>query len=321
MSDEIKEWQHTIDEIDALYSGLELRSLSLPVFSLAPLGIYIWALIKFEICLFLDFICLIPMNLVILVRNFFPGRWKHRSFSGRYFRRIFRWISNGEIPIVAFVAIRSLTGSLLRNHFRRRLGTLRRRILLEHRLAEVERTNLVDGLDKLLLRWPAWKLPQILLNYALPLLSPAVGIYQIYVPGTPGPWSKFLIMFSLAYALGFLASAFMIKRGLMLGGEGRSAYFPGFIEGSGAYAKERQILEVTGIVEKEFPLGFALSLLLVVLGILQTLAMYDTGFYQALAGEAALSKGYYLVSSMSGSVLLVLIGVCSIVRRKTLGRS
>ncbi len=122
------------------------------------------------------------------------------------------------------------------------------------------------------------------------LLSPVVGLYQLYVPGTPGPWPRFLVVLSLGYALFFLASAFMIKRGLMLGGEGRSAYFPGFLEGPGAYAKERQILEVTGIAEKEFPLGFALSLLLVPVGFLQALALYDTGVYQAMVGEAAVRR-------------------------------
>ena len=107
----------------------------------------------------------------------------------------------------------------------------------------------------------------------------------------------------------------------MLGGEGRSAYFPGFLEGPGAYAKERQILEITGIAEKEFPLGFALSLLLVPVGFLQALAMYDTGVYQALAGEAAFSKGAYLAQSMSGVVLIALLGAFAVARRKRLGRS
>jgi hypothetical protein len=320
MSDAIKEWHGAIHEIATTYSEVDRRSLSIPGFSLAPLGIYLWSLVKFALCFWLDLFLFVPVNLIILVRNIFPGRWRHRSFSGRYIKVLIQWIRNGEVPIVAIVAIRSMTSALLGSHFRNRLNTIRHRVMLEGSLPEEEQAKLVSAIDKMLLQWPAWTPWQLIFTYGLPLLSPVGSFYQLVFPGAPGVWTKFLVVLSLGYALAFLASAFMIKRGLMLGGAGRSAYFPGLIEGRGAYAVEEQILAKFGLAVKEFPLGFLLSLILVPVSYVQALITYETGLYTHLAGEAAFSKGAYIAQSGAGPVLIALLGAIAVSRCKRLGR-
>jgi hypothetical protein len=314
------EWEGAIHEIAATYSEVERRSLSIPGFSLAPLGIYFWASVKFVLLLYLDLFLFIPLNLVILMRNIFPGKWRYRSFSGHRIKLLIEWFRNGEVPIVAIVATRSLTYALLGNHFRNRLGLIRRRIMLECGLPEREQVKLISAIDKVLLQWPARTFWQGIFTYGLPLLSPLSAFYQLVFPGAPGVWTRLLVIVSLTYALAFLASAFIIKRGLMLGGVGRLAYFPGLLEGRGAYAAEKQILAKFGLAAREFPLGFVLSLILVPVSYLQALIMYETGLYAELAGKAAFSKAAYLAQSMSGAVLIALVGAIAVARRDRLGR-
>jgi hypothetical protein len=286
-----------------------------------PIVIDFWATIKFTLWFYLDLLIFIPMNLVIFIRNLFPGHWRYRFFSGIYFKRIAQWIWSGEMPVVAMVAMRSITYAFLRIHFRNRLELIRRSILIEENLPEKQEKKLLEVVDKMLLRWPSWKLPQLLFTYGLPILSPIVGLYQLVLPGPPPVWTGFVILLSLSWALAFVASGFLIKRGLMLGGNERSAYFPGFLTGRGAYAMEGQILEDFGVSRKEFPLGFALSLLLIPVGFLQALSMYDTGIYHAMSGEQAFSKEIYLAQSMAVSILIAILGLVALARRSRLGRS
>lgn len=320
MSDSITEWHEAIQEIATTYSEVDRRSLSIPDFSLAPFGIYLWSSVKFALFLDLDLLLFVPVNLVILVRNIFPGRWRHRSFSGRYFKVLIQWLRNGEVPIVALVAIRSMTSALLGSHFRNRLDLIRHRIVLEVGLPQEEQAKLVSAVDKLLLQWPERTLWQAIFAYGLPLLSPVAVLYQLVFPGASSVWTRFLVVVSLSYALAFLASAFTIKRGLMLGGVGRSAYFPGLLEGRGAYAAEENVLAKFGLAVKEFPLGFALSLILVPVSYIQALMWYETGLYPYLAGSASFSKGAYLAQSMSGALLIALLGAIAVARRRHLGR-
>lgn len=320
MSVAIKEWEGAIQEIVTTYSEVDRRSLSIPGFSLAPFGIYLWSALKATLLLELDIFLIIPVNLVILLRNIFPGRWRYRSFSGRYIKASIQWISNGEVPLAALVAIRSMTSALLVSHFRSRLDLIRHRIMLEGSVPEEEQAKLVSAIDTVLLRWPTRSAWQIIFTYGLPLLSPIGAFYRLLFPGALGAWTRYVVMLSLSYALLFLASAFMIKRGLMLGGVGRSTYFPGFLEGRGAYAAEEQILAKFGLAVKEFPLGFVLSLILIPVNYAQAVIAYDSGAYTRLAGAAAFSKGAVIAQSMSGSLLITLLGAIAVVRRGRLGR-
>lgn len=115
VSNSITEWHEAIQEIATTYSDVDRRSLSVPDFSVTPFGIYFWSSIKFAGFLDLDLLLFVPVNFVILVRNIFPGRWRHWSFSGRYFKVLIQWFRNGEVPIVALVAIRSMSVSLRRS--------------------------------------------------------------------------------------------------------------------------------------------------------------------------------------------------------------
>jgi len=320
MSEAITEWQGAIHEIVATYSEVDRRSLSIPDFSLAPFGIYLWSSVKCVFFLELDILLLIPVNLVILLRNIFPGRWRYRSFSGRYIKAFIQWIRNGEVPIVAIVAIRSFTRALLVSHFHNRLDLIRRRVMLEGNLSEEEQAKLASAIDKVLLQWPTRTVWQVAFTFGLPLLSPVGAFYRFFFPEASGAWTRYLVALSLAYALLFLASAFMIKRGLMLGGVGRSAYFPGFLEGRGTYAAEERILAKFGLAVREFPLGFALSLILVPLNYVQALTMYDTGAYTRLAGGGAFSKGSFLLQTMLGALLVAILGAIAVVRRARMGR-
>jgi len=319
--DKVQHWKQALDRIASLYAGVERRTLTLPGFSLAPMGIYFWASLKFALFLQLDVLLLVPMNCVIAIRNAFPGRWAYRSFSAKYFRAPVQWIKNGEIPLPASIVVRSLTSALLSWHFHGRLADLRRRVIVDNDLDPDGRAILTAEIDRLLLQWPAPKLVQGFFAYALPLLSPLAALYQMVVPSAPAIWTRLVVVVSLGYALTVVASAFVVKRGLMLGGEGRAAYFPGFLEGNGAYATERELLAMFGISRSEFPLAYALTLLLIPLQLFQAIYMYDSGIYATIAGQAAFSKTAVVVQSMVGPILLAALGAVALVRQNKLRRS
>ena len=323
MPKNVDDWRKLVDELVSVFAEVEGRSLSLPTFSMAPFGIYLWAFLKFELCFLVDVFYFIPVNTVILLRNVLPGRWAYRSFSGSYIKQMAKWLWSGELPIVSIVAMRSLTQALLRNHFHRRFQQVRRAVLVQGNLPKAQETELLTALEKVLLRWPPWGFQRNLFNYGLPILSPLVGLYQLVLPGKPPAWTGLVIVMSLAWALAFLASSFMIKRGLLLGGTGRSAYFPGFLEGRGAYASEERLLANFGIPQKEFPLGFVLSLILIPVNLLVAVSSYESGLYELLlfGQEDPFGKIGYLAQSMAGPVIFAILGSVALARRNRLGRS
>jgi hypothetical protein len=320
-NDKVQHWKQAVDRIASLYAGVERRTLTLPGFSLAPTGTYLWALTKFSLFLQLDLFLLVPMNCVIAIRNAFPGKWAYRSFSAKYFRAAVQWIKNGEIPLPASIVIRSLTSALLSWHFHGRLADLRRRVIVDNDLDPDGRAVLTAEIDRLLVQWPAPKLVQGLFAYALPLMSPLAAFYQMVVPSAPAIWTRLIVLVSLSYALGVVASAFVVKRGLMLGGEGRAAYFPGFLEGNGAYATERELLAMFGISRSEFPLAYALTLLLAPVQLFQAIYIYDSGIYATIAGQAAFSKTAVVVQSMVAPILFAALGAVALMRQNKLRRS
>jgi len=315
-----QDWGRALDQIASLYAEVERRSFTLPGFSLVPLWTFLWADLKFSLLLPLDLFLLVPMNCVIAVRNIFPGKWAYRSFSAKYFRAAFRWIRNGEIPAPASIVIRPLTVALLSWHFHGRLSNVRRRVIIEDGLDPNGRTNLTADIDRLLLQWPAPKLVQGFFAYGLPLLSPLAAFYQMLVPSAPAVGTRLVVLISLSYALVLINSAFVVKRGLMLGGKGRAAYFPGFLEGSGAYAVERELLAKFDLAAREFPLGYSLTLLLIPVQLFEAIYMYDSGMYTLLAREA-FSKTSVVAQSMIGPVVIAVLGLIALVRQSNLGRS
>ena len=108
----------------------------------------------------------------------------------------------------------------------------------------------------------------------------------------------------------------------MLGGVGPSAYFPGSIEGAGAYAQERAILMRLGLRRTEMALdiwyvivsSLTIALLYAAVQILVPNAMAqldDPG------GESPLAR--MLVTSAASLFVIGLAGV-ALIRRRRLGR-
>ncbi len=101
-------WDKALEALGHLYKDIEKQSLSLPGFTLLPIAVFLWNYFKFVLCIFLDIFLLFPMNMVIFVRNLFPGRWRYRSFSGRYWKYVITWLWRGEAPTAPMGVIRPL---------------------------------------------------------------------------------------------------------------------------------------------------------------------------------------------------------------------
>ena len=81
MSESNTNCEKTIEDILSLYRDVERRSLTLPAVSFFPLLVVFWKAILFEVFVLLDMLLLVPMNVVILLRNLiFSGEWRYRSF-------------------------------------------------------------------------------------------------------------------------------------------------------------------------------------------------------------------------------------------------
>ncbi len=80
MSDADDKFVHATDSLLALYRSVERNTLDLPVVSFMPMLIFIWAALRFDFFLFIGLVLIIPVNLVILIRNIFPGHWRYRPF-------------------------------------------------------------------------------------------------------------------------------------------------------------------------------------------------------------------------------------------------
>jgi hypothetical protein len=142
MSENRARWDKTLDALEALYKDVERRSFSLPTFSLSPFVIGLWNTIKWEVCLFLDIFLFLPMNAIIFVRNLFPGRWRYRSFSGRYWKYVINWLWRGEAPTWPFGVIRPLVTFMRIVHVHSRFRTIERYIFLDDTLTEEDRIDL-----------------------------------------------------------------------------------------------------------------------------------------------------------------------------------
>ena len=79
MADADSSFTHATDSLIALYRTVERRTLDQPLLSVMPILINFWEALKF--CFFLIVnLFIIPVNFVILIRNFFQGHWKYRPF-------------------------------------------------------------------------------------------------------------------------------------------------------------------------------------------------------------------------------------------------
>lgn len=266
----LEHWEAALGSLEFLYKNAQRASLSLPSFSLAPLFVFTWATIKFEIFILLDVLFLFPVNTVIFLRNVLPGRWKYRSFSGRYWRYILIWLWRGEAPASPTGIIRPLVCFMVTAHAHSRFRLLKQRIYLDDTLSESHRVELNKKITSLLDYWKRPSAPQVLYNYLLPLSGPLTGFYRHLFPSDI-PQGAFLFeVIFLSYAIAFPITAFMCKRSLMLGGAGESLCFPGEISGNSGYATEHEILGRLGIRAREFPFDVVFVFINLFFGFLMT---------------------------------------------------
>jgi hypothetical protein len=96
-----------------------------------------------------------------------------------------------------------------------------------------------------------------------------------------------LALFVPGYLLAIPTTAFLAKRGLFIGTKLDRICFPGGEEGSGAYAKEREILNSVGVHASETPVDLWLSGVAIALGYGLVLLVWD----RYLAWEQYLQPG------------------------------
>ncbi|WP_157379340.1 hypothetical protein [Burkholderia ubonensis] len=324
----MEHWEAALVSLELLYKNAQRASLSLPSFSLAPAFVFAWATIKFEIFILLDVLFLLPINTVILLRNILPGRWKYRSFSGRYWRYILTWLWRGEAPAAPTGVIRPLVGFMVTAHAHSRFRLLQQRIYLDDTLPESHRVELSKKITSLLDYWKRPSAPQVLYNYLLPLSGPLTGFYGHLFPSDVPQWVFLLEIIFLSYGIAFPITAFMCKRSLMLGGIGESLCFPGEIAGNSGYATEHEIMGRLGIQTREFPFDVTFVCVNLIFAFLMTgqmtIAMYSamSSMMPPEFGTSELSRQMHStrLSETISTVVFVGLAILAVCRRRATGR-
>ena len=272
------------DELVALYRQVERQALDLPALSVMPLLIYLWASLRFTFFLYVGLFLIIPTNLVILIRNLFPGQhWRYRPFFLRHLYYVWLWIWRGEVPSVPVMFIRPLMNIFMKWHFESRIRRLRLEVALRGDLSDPTRAALLGRLDAALERWKSPRLTAFFLTVLLPGITALPGGFKqfnefmgaIGVSMPVGVATSFVSenlssmgamytgLMMLGYFIAIPVTAFLAKRGLFIGTTSNRVCFPGEKEGSGAYLNEREILGRVGLRASETPIdlwimGFSL---------------------------------------------------------------
>ena len=103
-----------------------------------------------------------------------------------------------------------------------------------------------------------------------------------------------------------MLTSFVVKRSLVLGASGREVYFPGAIEGSNGYGKERKILEPVGINTSEFPFDIMLSSLWLVI-VFYVVVFWMPGFFESEL-ELQMPTEHRIALIVEGVLMLLLYG-------------
>ena len=312
-----KAWERVIDDLLLQYRQVERRSQELPAVSLSPLFISSWNWLKGGLLFYADLLLIVPISVAVFVRNFFPGRWSYRSFSWPYVKYAALWLWRGEVPQMPFVMVRGLVTFLFHGHCESRFRLLRRQLLLAHDLSEKDRTRLIRRIDQVLEAWRGPKIVPLVFTYVLPAAAFLLQVFEGLRPDKLPPWAGTLTVFLMLYAIAFVVTAFIVKRGLMLGGERRSAYFPGGLESLGMYEKEQRLFESLGIKAREFPLDIPFCIAGLILGLFLTPA--SMGLYKSWGMEISESELQFQI--FLGTVTYVGIGLLCLSRRFTLRRA
>jgi hypothetical protein len=152
-------------------------------------------------------------------------------------------------------------------HFRNQLTALRRRLLLDEGISEDDQKTVLSKIDGSLNLWQSPTVTSVFFTYVFPATGPIISLWSHLVPASLPDWTENLVVPSISYGLGLFGTAFLVKRGLMLGAAGRSAYFPGALTQSGAYIKEREILNRIGVTAFEFPIDILVLAVSCLLGL------------------------------------------------------
>lgn len=310
LGEEKSRWEIGTEQLVDLYRDIERKSLNFPFISFMPLLIFIWNYLKFYFFLIVGPILIIPVNLVIFIRNLFPGHWNYQWMFLRYIGYVLAWLWRGEALQTPFVFFRPLTRMFLIGHFRRRMKQLRRLLRLADGISEEKRQSLIGVVNDSLGRWKSQGLSFSLASIPA-ALGPALLVYEILektgaiekmgeaqaqemVTSTlvvMGIGVVFVAILLFFVAPAFLIQAFVAKRGIMLDREGHGAYFPGGVGGKGHYGTEHEILTELGIRHKEPSID--LWLVLIFLGI--TSAYYGYIGYGLSTFDPDAAIGYFVI--------------------------
>jgi hypothetical protein len=133
-----------------------------------PFLTVLWTCLKFGFFVDVGLLLIIPVNLVILIRNLFPGHWRYRPFFLRHLYYAWLWIWRGEAPTFPFAVVRPLLNLFINLHFEGRLRRLRREILLRDDLSDAVRSGLLARLDVALEQWKSPKFWTFFFSALLP---------------------------------------------------------------------------------------------------------------------------------------------------------
>jgi hypothetical protein len=271
-----------------------------------------------------DILLIVPINIVVFVRNLFPGRWSYKCFSWRYVKGAARWVWMGENTVPS-IFLRPVVISLLHWHFRSRLSAIRRQLLVENGFADDAAKATIAKIDRAMEFWQQRiTAKSIALTWVLPLIGPVTELWKWFVPSAFVPsWAPFAVFMSVSYLLTILASSFLVKRGLALGETGRAACYPGFASGPGFYVQEKKILNAFGFEMREFPVDIAV----IVGSVLLTALTYSKQmeFYKGLGmSDAQLQQMLDMQQTTDLSIMgatFAILAIVSWMRRKKLGRA
>jgi hypothetical protein len=319
MEEGLTRWDKALSALEVLYKDIEKRSLSLPAFSLLPFAIFFWNLFKFYWCLILDLLLLLPMNAVIFIRNIFPGKWNYRSFSARYWKYVITWIWRGELPFGVMGIIRPLVMLMVTVHVYNRIRTVNRYIYLDDSLSEDNRIHISNKVKDILEHWERPTVLQVVYSYILPTVGLLIELYKNLFPTELPQWTSFLGYSLISYLIGFVISAFMVKRALMLGGHSNALYFPGAIPGNQCYSIERDIFDTIGISKKEFPFDILLSFVSFALGFWSHYKGINEPLYKVMGTpiEVINQETTYIIVNFT---IFTLLSILALYRRRAIAR-
>jgi hypothetical protein len=340
MSDADDALVRATDSLIALYRSVERSTLDLPLISVMPILTFIWAFLRFYFFFLVGIFLIIPTNLVILIRNIFPGYWRYRPFFLTHVYYCWLWIWRGEAPTAPFIFLRPLLNVFMKGHFETRLRRLRLEILDRDELSDATRSALLGRVDAALERWKSPRFAALFYSVLVPAIMWLPGWYKQLIEflgslGIRMPTdvvanfiseemsTNSLVVFgpaALGYLIAIPITAFLAKRGLFIGRNPDRICFPGGQEGVGIYSKEREILNGVGLRVREAPIDLWLLGVGTALGYLMLLLTWDRlmAWLQSDLHETPEFVRFQIVSQfIVGGLFLGLFFVAALRRRRT----